>query len=249
VHISAGSQTPAEGRHVNVLSWKTSTQALLVPEQWSAPSHAPPSDEPVQPVAADLKPLSTQVPAPSHVSWFLHCEPATPQFVPAPAGVSVHDDVPLHVLMEHSSLLQVIVVPTQTPGAVHVSLNVHAFPSLQTTTSATSSAPMSGVAERESASKSAVTDARLTPAFSTGDLTHSPARLMCRSVAEMKPGFAEMEADARSLPVAVRHAAISALSVPALPSPPVSPSVAPETNRSLKLDVKLTNVVPPVAIA
>ena len=36
----------------------------------------------MQSVAADLNPLSMQLPEPLQVSWFLHCDPATPQDVP-----------------------------------------------------------------------------------------------------------------------------------------------------------------------
>jgi hypothetical protein len=57
VHCSATSHCPADGRHVTVLAWKTSTQVLLVPVQWSAASssHAPPSELPVQLVAEEAK--------------------------------------------------------------------------------------------------------------------------------------------------------------------------------------------------
>src|SRR2546427_12824368 len=52
VQFSATSHWPAEPRHTVALDWKTSTHTLLVPVQWSAPSHAPPPSRPV-PVDAD----------------------------------------------------------------------------------------------------------------------------------------------------------------------------------------------------
>jgi hypothetical protein len=39
----------------------------------------------VQSVATESNPLSMQLPAPSQVSWILHCDPATPQAVPGAA--------------------------------------------------------------------------------------------------------------------------------------------------------------------
>ena len=41
---------------------KASTHELLVPEQWSAPSHAPPFDVPVQLVDDDANPSAGQAP-------------------------------------------------------------------------------------------------------------------------------------------------------------------------------------------
>src|SRR5438067_1529386 len=64
VQVSATSHWPAEARQVTVLAWKTSTQVLLVPVQWSAlsVSQAPPCDAPVQLVALEAKPSAGQVP-------------------------------------------------------------------------------------------------------------------------------------------------------------------------------------------
>ena len=76
VHISATSHCPADARHVTVLALKTSTHVLAAPEQWSAASssHAPPSDAPVQLVAADAKLSAGHAPlAPVHISATSHC--------------------------------------------------------------------------------------------------------------------------------------------------------------------------------
>jgi hypothetical protein len=79
VHVSATSHGPAAPRHVNVPGWKTSTQVLAVPLQWSAASHAPPVEVPVQLVAADANTSAGQVPdAPVHVSATSH-GPAAPR--------------------------------------------------------------------------------------------------------------------------------------------------------------------------
>src|SRR5436309_2623148 len=64
---------------------------------------------------------ATQVPLESHVPPPLH---AAPVF-----GVTVQEDVPLHVRVLHSSLVQVIAVPTHWPLPSHVSLYVQALPS------------------------------------------------------------------------------------------------------------------------
>ena len=75
VHISATSHCPADARHVTVLALKTSTHVLAAPEQWSAASssQAPPSDAPVQLVAADAKLSAGQAPlAPVHISATSH---------------------------------------------------------------------------------------------------------------------------------------------------------------------------------
>src|SRR5206468_1133406 len=52
VHDSAPSHWPAAGRHVVVAGWNASTHVFPDPEQWSAASlsHAPPVDDPVQPL-------------------------------------------------------------------------------------------------------------------------------------------------------------------------------------------------------
>jgi hypothetical protein len=52
----------------------------------------------VQSVAEDLKPLSVQVPDPLQVSWFLHCEPATPHDVPEAAKLFWQTPPAPHVL-------------------------------------------------------------------------------------------------------------------------------------------------------
>jgi hypothetical protein len=43
------------------------------------------------------------------------------QAVPLAKGVTVHVAVPLHVRVLHGSLVQAIVVPTQSPEELHVS--------------------------------------------------------------------------------------------------------------------------------
>ena len=64
---------------MKLLGWKTSTQVLAVPLQWSAASHAPPVEVPVQLVAADANTSAGQVPdAPVHVSATSH-GPAAPR--------------------------------------------------------------------------------------------------------------------------------------------------------------------------
>src|SRR2546426_8578942 len=59
---SATSHWPAEGRHVVVEARNTSTHELLVPEQWSAPSQAPPFEAPVQLVVSEANPSSGHAP-------------------------------------------------------------------------------------------------------------------------------------------------------------------------------------------
>ena len=64
---------------MNVLGWKTSTHVLAVPLQWSAASHAPPLDVPVQLVAAEAKTSAGHTPEePVHVSATSH-GPADPR--------------------------------------------------------------------------------------------------------------------------------------------------------------------------
>ena len=75
VHVSATSHWPAEARHVTVAAWYTSTHALLVPVQWSAPSlsHAPPCEAPVQLVDTDANAFAGHAPdVPEHVSATSH---------------------------------------------------------------------------------------------------------------------------------------------------------------------------------
>jgi mannose/fructose/N-acetylgalactosamine-specific phosphotransferase system component IIC len=73
VQVSATSHWPAEPRQVKLLGWKTSIQVLAVPLQWSAPSHAPPVEVPVQVVALGAKTSAGHVPEdPVHVSATSH---------------------------------------------------------------------------------------------------------------------------------------------------------------------------------
>src|SRR5207253_999599 len=76
VHISATSHWPAEARLLSVAVFRSSTQTLLVPVQWSAgsSSHTPPCDVPMQCVVADWKASAGHVPdVPVHVSATSHC--------------------------------------------------------------------------------------------------------------------------------------------------------------------------------
>ena len=81
---------------------------------------------PVQRVELDLKPLSMQLPDPLHVSWFLHCDPATPQFVPEAAKFDWQTPPAPHV----SGALHVVEVwlPHAPPEAVTVAAVVPAGP-------------------------------------------------------------------------------------------------------------------------
>src|SRR5947199_91115 len=75
VQLSATSHWPAEARHVTVAASYTSTQALLVPVQWSAASssHTPPCDAPVQCVLLEAKASAGHVPeVPVQVSATSH---------------------------------------------------------------------------------------------------------------------------------------------------------------------------------
>ena len=74
----------------------------------------------MQSVAADLKPLSMQLPEPLQVSWFLHCEPATPQDVPEVAKFVWQTPPAPHV----SAALQVVAVGS--PHALLVEITVAA---------------------------------------------------------------------------------------------------------------------------
>ena len=59
---------------MKVLGWNTSTHVLLVPLQWSAPSHAPPCEVPVQDVDAAAKPSAGHDPlVPVQFSATSHC--------------------------------------------------------------------------------------------------------------------------------------------------------------------------------
>ena len=64
VQLSATSHCPADARHSKVAGWKTSTQVLLLPVQWSlaSTSHAPPCDVPVQCVVLDAKAFAGHAP-------------------------------------------------------------------------------------------------------------------------------------------------------------------------------------------
>ena len=72
----------------------------------------------MQSVATDLKPLSMQLPEPLQVSWFLHCEPATPQDVPEVAKFVWQTPPAPHV----SGALQVVDVGS--PQAPFVAVTV-----------------------------------------------------------------------------------------------------------------------------
>src|SRR2546427_5981245 len=66
----------SRSRHVTVAAWYASTQALLVPVQWSAgsSSQTPPSDVPMQCVVADWKASAGHVPeVPVQLSATSHC--------------------------------------------------------------------------------------------------------------------------------------------------------------------------------
>ena len=76
VQLSASSHWPVDGRHVTVLALKVSTHVFAVPEQWSVASlsQAPPSELPVQLVAADAKLSAGHAPlTPVHISATSHC--------------------------------------------------------------------------------------------------------------------------------------------------------------------------------
>ncbi len=79
----------------------------------------------MQSVEEDLKPLSTQVPEPLQVSWFLHCEPATPHAVPDAAKFGWQTPPAPHV----SGASQVVEVwlPQAPPVAVTVAVVVAAL--------------------------------------------------------------------------------------------------------------------------
>ena len=64
--------------------------------------------------------LPVQTPAPLHVSPELHALPSSHVF--PVSGVTVQDAVPLQARALHSSELQVIAAPTQTPLPLQVSL-------------------------------------------------------------------------------------------------------------------------------
>jgi hypothetical protein len=134
VQVSATSHGPAELRQVKDDDWKTSTQVASIPEQWSAPSHNPPWEVPVQLVAFDLKPLSVQLPDPLHVSWFSH-GPAMPlHAVPAVLGV-VDEQTPVATLqvaanVHWSPAAQLTGLDPTHTLLWHVSVCVHALPSL-----------------------------------------------------------------------------------------------------------------------
>ena len=54
-------------------------------------------------MALDWNPLSVQLPEPLQVSWFLHCEPATPHVVPDGFGV-VDEHTPVETLQVAAKL-------------------------------------------------------------------------------------------------------------------------------------------------
>jgi hypothetical protein len=85
VHVSATSQVPADGRQTVVLGAKTSTHVLAVPLQWSATSHDPALDTPVQAVVAEANASVGHTPeVPVHVSVTSHW-PADARHVVPPA--------------------------------------------------------------------------------------------------------------------------------------------------------------------
>jgi hypothetical protein len=71
---------------------------------------------------AHTMPVPTQLPDPLHVSLYVHTAPSL--HVPDVRGVEVHVFVPLQDSVVHvaGSLAQEIVVPTQVPPPLHVSL-------------------------------------------------------------------------------------------------------------------------------
>src|SRR5439155_44720 len=89
-HVSATSHWPAESRHVWPAARKTSTHALLIPEQWSAASlsQSPPCEVPVQLVDAGAKPFAGQLALePVHCAATSQGPAAARHTVPAfPAG-------------------------------------------------------------------------------------------------------------------------------------------------------------------
>jgi hypothetical protein len=94
-HVSATSQFAAAGRHTVVEEATTSAgQAALLPVHVSATSQAPLADR--HTVLLDLNPLSTQVPAPSQVSWFSHAPGVAPQG--EPLGLAVPQTPLLHMV-------------------------------------------------------------------------------------------------------------------------------------------------------
>src|SRR5207249_5013526 len=66
------------------------------PLQVSGLSHWPEEESP-HAVPDVLNPLSTQAPFASQVSWLVHSVPASPQFVPAAAGLDWQTPEPLQV--------------------------------------------------------------------------------------------------------------------------------------------------------
>ena len=90
VQLSAKSHWPAEPRQTVLEDLKVSTHVLLVPLQWSASSHAPPCEAPVQLVVAGAKALAGQVVLdPVHVSAMSHAPAEARQVAPMlPAGCS-----------------------------------------------------------------------------------------------------------------------------------------------------------------
>jgi hypothetical protein len=88
VQLSARSHSPGAVRQTVAADKKTSTQVFAVPRQWSVPSHVPPCDVPVQPVAADAKTSVGHVALdPVQASAASHWPAAARQTAPAlPAG-------------------------------------------------------------------------------------------------------------------------------------------------------------------
>ena len=113
--LSATSQGPAEARQTAVL-FASAGQAALEPVQVSAGSQTPADGR--QTVVLDLKPLSTQMPLPSQVSWFSQAPGVPPQAVPLDLGLP---------LLQHWS---VILPWSHLLLGLHVSV-VQALPSLQ----------------------------------------------------------------------------------------------------------------------
>jgi hypothetical protein len=88
VHASATSQMPAEDRHTVPAALNVSTHVLSVPLQWSAASHGPLFEAPLQLVVAGCT-LSMQTPDPLQVFWASHCPLELPPHV-VPATRFVH---------------------------------------------------------------------------------------------------------------------------------------------------------------
>ena len=108
VQVSATSHWPAEPRHTVLLDRKTSTHVLLLPVQWSAPSQAPPCDDPVQLVADDANPFAGHVSLePVQVSATSHWPADERHTLPAPRNPQVevqHDvDEPFAPPRSHAS--------------------------------------------------------------------------------------------------------------------------------------------------